>query len=198
MFCTCLSQSIFNLLGFSYMDDCNLLQAQEDPEAMIHLMQEVITNWTDLMAVTGGQIKVTKSWWYLTDVVWKKGKWTTVDAPTDSTLSIKHQGQLEELTRLPVMESSEMLGTWMSLDSNHKKMVQHLRSETLKWASKIHSRNPSQIVAWTVLHKTISAKMKYSMPISQFSKKECKFIMAPAIAIGLQKSGINKNFPKAA
>ena len=197
-FCTCLSKSVFNLLGFSYVDDCDLLQAQENPEATLNSMQEVITNWTKLMAVTGGQIEATKSWWYLAEVRWKNGKWITVDAQTEATLQIEYQGEVEELRRLQVTESSEMLGIWTSLEGKHKKMLQHLRSETLKWASKIRAGNPSPIVAWTALHQTISARMKYSMPVSRFSRTECDYIMAPAIAIGLQKSGINKNFPKAA
>ena len=197
-FCSCLSKSLFSLLGFSYVDDCDLLQSKDDTKDTIEAMQTVINNWTELMAVTGGQIEAKKSWWYLANVKWIKGKWDIVDEPTDTPLTITYQGLTEILKRLSVKEASEMLGIWMSLEGNHTKMLKHLRSETLKWASNIKSGNPSKIVAWTALHQTISAKMKYSMPVSRFSKKECDYIMAPAIAIGLQKSGVNKCFPSAA
>ena len=73
------------------------------------------------MAVTGGKIETTKLWCYLADIEWKRGIWQTVDAQTEDNLSITQQEQTVELTRLPVAEASEMLGIWMSLDSNHKK-----------------------------------------------------------------------------
>ena len=196
VFCSSLSKSLFSLLGCSYVDDCDLLQSQTDPSSALQSMQEVINSWSDLMAVIGGKIETTKSWWYLADIEWKRGKWHTVDAQTDDTLATTQQEQTVQLTRLPVADASKMLGIWMSLDSNHNKMLKHLRSETLKWASKIQAGNPSHEVAWMALHQTIAAQMKYSMPISRYSKKECDFIMAPAIAIGLSKSGINRNFPR--
>ena len=31
------------------------------------------------MEVTGGAIRTDKSWWYLIDFVWKKGKWIADD-----------------------------------------------------------------------------------------------------------------------
>ena len=60
-FCSSLSKSLFSLLGFSYVDDCDLLQSQTDPTSTLQSMQEVINPWSDLMAVTGGKIETTKS-----------------------------------------------------------------------------------------------------------------------------------------
>ena len=68
--------------------------------------------------------------------------WTTVDDPTDLILTIQYKGQVQELKRLKVTESSEMSGIWMSLDQNQKNMLQHLQSETLKWASQSRSGKP--------------------------------------------------------
>ena len=33
-------------------------------------MQDVITAWSDLMAVTGEKIETSKSWWYLAEIKW--------------------------------------------------------------------------------------------------------------------------------
>ena len=197
-FCNCLSKSMFSLLGFSYVDDCDLLQAQSNPRDTLSSMQEVINSWSDLMAVTGGQIEASKSWWYLADVTWKKGKWIISDALPEASLTLMDGENEINLQRLKVHQASEMLGVWMCPNGDHSKMLQELRQVSARWASKIQAGNPSREVAWTALHKTISAKLKYSMPISTFSEEECKYIMAPAIAIGLQKSGICSTFPTAA
>ena len=77
-FCSSLSKSLFTLLGFSYVDDCDLLQAKDTPEETIQSMQNVITGWSELMEVTGGKIATSKSWWYFIDIIWKNGKWLTV------------------------------------------------------------------------------------------------------------------------
>ena len=194
-FCSSLSKSLFTLLGFSYVDDCDLLQAKQTPEDTMQSMQEVVTGWSELMGVTGGKIATSKSWWYFVDIIWKQGKWQPEDVPGDFTLTLEQEGQEVNLKRLPCNIDSEMLGIWTSPKAKQEKMIQKLRSNTLDWASKIKSGHPSPTVAWTALHKTISARMKYSLPVCRFTKTQCKYIMAPAIAIGLQKSGISKNFP---
>ena len=158
-------------------------------------MQDVVIGWSELMGVTGGKIATSKSWWYFVDIIWKQGKWQPEDVPGDFTLTLEQEGQEVNLKRLPCNIDSEMLGIWTSPKTKQEKMIQKLRSNTLDWASKIKSGHPSPTVAWTALHKTISARMKYSLPVYRFTKTQCKYIMAPAIAIGLQKSGISKNFP---
>ena len=197
-FCTSLSKSLFMLIGFSYVDDCDLLQAKENPKETLQSMQEVINSWSELMEVTGGEVADAKSWWYFIDYTWDRGKWKASDVPGEHSLTLTKQNQQIPLKRLSCNKASEMLGIWMSPNGDQQEMIKHLRAEALKWADKIKAGHPSPIVAWTALHQTISAKLKYCLPICRFSKKDCTYIMAPAIAIGLQKSGIAKNFPTAA
>ena len=63
------------------------------------------------MGVTGGAISVDKSWWYLLEYVWKKGKWIAADAGMDLDLvTTSTQGEIVSLKRLQANEASEMLG----------------------------------------------------------------------------------------
>ena len=194
-FCTSLSRMLFEMLGFSYVDDCDLIQAKSTITETVDSMQALIDDWTKYMLVTGGKVEATKSWWYYGQVTWKKG-WKIDNVHIEKNLSITFEGTPTNLKRLGVQDSSEMLGIWMAPNGNHHKMKRHLRQTTLAWASKLKLGNPTNIVAWTALHKTISAKMKYSMAVSRFTQKECDYIMAPAITVGLTRSGINRNFPK--
>jgi len=64
-FCSVLSKSLFMLVGFSYVDDCDLIQSGEDPLVVAQSMQRVIQQWGNLMEVTGGALAPDRSWWYL-------------------------------------------------------------------------------------------------------------------------------------
>ena len=67
------SKQLFTLVGFVYVDDCDLIQVGDNPVSVLESMQTLINSWGSLMEVTGGAIRTDKSWWYLIDFVWKKG-----------------------------------------------------------------------------------------------------------------------------
>ena len=197
-FCSCLSQSLFIMIGYSYVDDCDLLQAQEDPLSTIQSMQEVINQWSDLMEVTGGKIAASKSWWYLIDIVWKRGKWVAEDAEYDNPLTIPSPTGPIELKHLSCDVASKMLGIQMAPKGSQEKMIKTLRKMSLEWASQFTLGGARPEIAWKALHSTISERLKYSLATCKFTEDECKHIMAPAMTTGLQRSGISKNFPTAA
>ena len=47
---------------------------------VLTLMQQLINSWGELMDVTGGSLSVDKSWWYMLEYTWRRGKWVAVDA----------------------------------------------------------------------------------------------------------------------
>ena len=131
-FCSSLSKSLFAILGFSYVDNCDLLQAKDTPEERIQSMQEVVTGWSELTGVTGGNIPTSKSWWYFVDIIWKNGKWQPEDVPGDYTLTLNQDGKEVHLKRLPCNIDSEMLGIWTSPKMKQTKMIQTLHADTLQ------------------------------------------------------------------
>ena len=62
-----ISKQLFTLIGFAYVDDCDLFQIGSDPISVLSSMQRLINSWGDLMEVTGGAIRMDKSWWYLVE-----------------------------------------------------------------------------------------------------------------------------------
>ena len=56
-FCTALSQEIFVLVGFSYVDDCDLIQTGKDVVEVMTSMQQVVDSWTNQVEVTGGALE---------------------------------------------------------------------------------------------------------------------------------------------
>ena len=191
-FCTTLSRQIFKLVGFAYVDDCDLVQIGEDPLEVLQSMQNLINSWGSLMEVTGGALSVDKSWWYLVDFVWKRGKWIASDATTDIDLvATSSSGERVSLKRLQAHQASKMLGVWIAPDGNHKTIVREQKISAIEWGAKVKSGNSSREEAWQALHSNITAKLKYPLPACTLSESECKSIMYPAIRAALPKAGIS-------
>ena len=139
-----------------------------------------------------------KSWYYLVDYKMKRGQWKAYNPPCPLTLSTRDKTKATiDLQRLPCDKVSEMLGIYMAPFGNRNKMVEALRKKAVDWASRIRLGRASPQVAWTALHTTISAKLKYALPVCTFNEAECNKIMAPAIMAGLPRAGISRMFPRA-
>ena len=158
------------------MDDCDLIQSGEDPLTVARSMQRVIQQWGDLTEVTGGALASEKTYRYLVEFVWKRGKWIAADTPLEFDLIAKtEENKCVSLNRLSCSTASEMLRIWMAP----------------KWEAKIRRGRPSQEEAWQALHSTIAAKLKYPLAACTFTERECISIIAPAIRAALPKSGIH-------
>ena len=66
-------------MGFAYVDDCDIKQIGSDPIDVVSSMGDPINSWGNLMEVTGGALRTDKSWYYLVDYVWKRGRWVALD-----------------------------------------------------------------------------------------------------------------------
>ena len=58
--CTVIYKQLFHLVGFAYVDDCDLVQSGTDPIAVLESMHTLINSWGSLMQVTGGVLNVEK------------------------------------------------------------------------------------------------------------------------------------------
>lgn len=186
-----ISKNLFILVGFAYVNDCDLIQIGNNPVKVLASMQERINSWGDLVEVTGGTIRIDKSWWYLFNYVWQKGKWVCNDPHLDLDLVTKNlDGKLVSLNRLRSNVAAEMLGIWLAPDGNKNKIITHLKIEALDWAGKLRLSNLSDKESWLALYTNISAKLQYPLPALTLTKSECKGIMYPAIRVALLRTGI--------
>ena len=106
-----ISKQLFALVGFTYVDDCGLIQVGGEPITVLASMQQLINSWGSLMEVTGGAINTGKSWWYLIDFVWKRDKWVAEDLEVGLDLiTTDRNGNRVSLNKLRSDEASEMFG----------------------------------------------------------------------------------------
>ena len=191
-FCTAISKELFCLVGFAYVDDSDLIQTGSDPVQVLNSMQKLINSWGELIDVTGGAISIEKSWWYMIDYVWKRGKWIAVDADNNLDLVAKSStGDFISLKRLHAYESSKMLGIYVTPDGNKDELIKDLKTAAITWGTKMRCGHSNKVEAWTALHTNISAKLKYPLPACTLNEAECKSIMWPALKAALPKAGIS-------
>ena len=196
-FCSAISKQLFLLVGFAYVDDCDLIQSGTDPLEVGQSMQAVIRQWGDLMEVTGGALNLdpSKSYWYLVEYVWKRGKWVARDADLGGFDLVARTADNEwvSMTRLSGDQESEMLGLFMSPSGNKTRMLEKLRTLAIEWGAKVRSGRSSQEETWVALKTTISRKLAYPLPALTLTEAECISIMAPALRAALPKSGISSS-----
>ena len=56
-----ISKQLFVLVGFTYVDDCDLFQTGQDPIVVLESMQQLINSWSELVEETGGVLEPNKA-----------------------------------------------------------------------------------------------------------------------------------------
>ena len=109
------------MVGFVNIDDSDLIQSGNNSIEVLESMQALMNNWSSLMGVTGGSIGVEKSWWYLVEYIWKKGKWVASDANLDLDLvATSTDGESVSLRRLHANEACLVHFNQQGLKIAHK------------------------------------------------------------------------------
>ena len=107
-----------------------------DPTIVLSSMQKLINSWGALIGVTGGAISVQKSWWYMIEYVWRRGKWIATDASDNLDLvATSSSGEIISLKRLHSNESSKMLGIHITPDGNKDALITDLKNKAINWGS---------------------------------------------------------------
>jgi hypothetical protein len=77
---TLIRQRAITLACFAYVDDADLIHAENDrrrtTRQMMERAQEALKLWEGMLHATGGALAPEKSYWYLVEVIRSNGKWT--------------------------------------------------------------------------------------------------------------------------
>jgi hypothetical protein len=92
-FFTAMSVQLVTFVCYTFVDDTDVVHTAQDfntkGEDILAQMQQVIDHWEGGLQATGGEIVPKKSYWYLIDWIWEKGKWRYAsidDIPGDLTI----------------------------------------------------------------------------------------------------------------
>ena len=80
------------------------------------------------MEIMGGCLAPEKSWWYLVDFVWKRGKWICENPGHDEDLVAKNsQGETVSLKYLLANKAQSMLRVHLAPNGNNLKEIEYLK-----------------------------------------------------------------------
>ena len=133
---------IFNLAGFAFVDDADLIQSirdrSESNEQLIRNAQKGLTLWEELLRTTGGAIDPKKSDWAMLQFTWKNGKANIKKGKTKYTLNVRNKhGIIQPLKQLATSTARETLGCWIAIDGNQKKQRKVLLGKAKRWGERL-------------------------------------------------------------
>ena len=200
---TAISKQRSHIVGYSYVDDTDLLQVDlRDStitiEQTIANMQETINRWEGGLKVTGGAIVPHKSFVYPIDFEFnEQGKWRYKQTDEmEAEFTVKDEN--DNIQPLQVLESNHgqcTLGVVLAPSGDTKDTVEFLRKKTDNWAAYIQTGHISKQDAWQALDSTIMKTIQYPAAALCLTEKECKYIMAPVLQVCLPKSSIARTYP---
>lgn len=199
-----INAEVMQMVCFSFVDDTTLASTLEDGnnnlDELIEHTQNALNAWQGGLMATGGTLVPPKSYWFLIDFKCSQnGNWrykTIAETPGKLFLTTPHEG-VTELQRHEVTMGTKELGVKNRHDGKDKENVIWFRQKTQKWADKVRSGYLKPNDAWLALTTTIMKSTEYPLAATCFTKRQCDYIMAPALKEGLRAYKMQSKFPRA-
>ena len=199
-------KKIHHTAGFAFVDDTDLIEAdlreeRQTLKSTMRRMQNAINRWEGGLKATGGAIRPDKSWAYPIGFQFDtNGKWRYQKInEIDQELTVKDdKDETQKLTLVPPDRGKETLGVFLAPDGSNNEMIQELTDKATKWADLIRVGHLNRYDAKTATQTTIMKSLQYPLPALTLSKTQCRKIQNIVINAGLPKSGICRNYPRAA
>jgi hypothetical protein len=127
---------------FAFVDDTDLINAPHNLDVntnqRLQETQEALTLWEGLLTATGGALAPEKSYWYLVEVIWDKGKWSFAKARHQPFQMYLQQGNTLN-KRLEVYEAKKALGIMMQPDGKMTDEVTLLTQKVQEWCDGVRT-----------------------------------------------------------
>jgi hypothetical protein len=189
-------------VGYAFVDDTDLFASSDRSDAtgadVTAQLQKSLDLWEGGIRATGGAIEPDKSFWYLIDFVWHRGKWryaTEADCPAELTV-LDLNGDRKVLKRLPPSQAERTLGIRLAPDGSWTDEFNYLHAQATKWADNIRVAHlPNHLVRQSMM-TTIMKTLEFPLSVTCFTKNQSEALMKPILKAGLSCSGIVNNIPR--
>ena len=190
-----ISGVLFNLAGFAFVDDADLIQSMqnqsESSEQLVKKAQSGLKLWEELLRTTGGAIDPKKSDWAMLHFKWHHGKSSIAKGKTKYNLNVRNKsGLVQPLKQLAPSTARETLGCWIALDGNKKKQRKILVGKAKRWGQRLQVSHLNRYDAMLGFRTTIMMSLKYPLLSTSLDKYECAAIMSPLLTRALPRMGM--------
>ena len=195
----------------SFVDDNKLLMnfRPETAAAVLYdAMKKGVTTWRDILRITGGDLELEKTWigiltfdfnTYTGKHMGKHARYRAgvpriVDSNTlPQEIIMDDNTQFRELTP---DQGLRLLGVRMSLSGDFQDEFLHRKAQVQTLAGKMRATAFDERDAWLIYQTRYRPMIRYCLPITTFTERQCNQIQSPFICIFLNKLIMNRHTPR--
>ena len=159
-----------HLSSVIFVDDTDLLhinmEADETVDEAHRAIQSSVTNWGNLLIVSGGALKPSKCFFSLISFVWKNGMWAYANNHLNGNFGIKvplPNKPAAEISHHPVSHSEKTLGAMTSPDGNSKASTALMQEKAQGWVNDIKVGNLTRRMIWFSMKVQFWPRVGYSL-----------------------------------
>jgi hypothetical protein len=197
---TLIRQRAITLVCFAYVDDADLIHADEDRTTptiqVLQRAQEALRLWEGLLHATGGALAPEKSYWYLVEVIRLNGKWTYT-RESRQPFDLYLQNGTFKNKRLEVYQAKQSLGIMTRPDGKMLDEIKKLKNAAASWCDGIRTRRLNPEEAWYSLTATILRTLEYPLVATTLTREQCKEIIKPVLKTVLPLYRVQRRLPRA-
>jgi len=105
-------------------------------ESLLQQAEPNVQFYSDLLEASGGALNLQKSYFYLLEIIWDKGKWRYKNNKNViNPMIIKQSKGTSTLEALNPNEPRKILGVTMAPDGSMKGQIHHLQCKTKQWGT---------------------------------------------------------------
>jgi hypothetical protein len=191
-----LSNTSFNLTGYGFVDDTELLATPQKNNSLIHTFQSAIDGWAGILGATGGALEPEKSFDMIVEWTNKHGKWTMNPTKTRRTTMTNQYGNSITLDRVPTNVGKRALGVRLAADGNNTAESEYLQTKAKHWAHRLLTSKSNRSITWAAFNTTIIPSLSYPLGATTFTRDQADSILRPLLSSVLATGGIARSFPR--
>lgn len=192
-----------------YVDDAtgwtnDIAQLCDDPHAedqtattVINQLQQVTQRWDALLAGTGGQLELSKCFYYI--VQWRFDTQGTphMVTSTDAYIAVQDPstGERIPIKQQPTTQPHRTLGVYLAPSGTMALAQERLRAKANAFAIRTRSAQLSPADADVVCRLIYRPSMCYMLPATTMTEDTLRSIQYPATASYVAAMGYNRNMP---
>ena len=125
---------IAQLVGFSYVDNCDMIQSDDDIESTHSQIKLAISEWEYIIIIKVRRLTPDKSKWYLVDYERIQRKWKCTNPGQDKIL--EDNNKTREIVPFRYLKDNKtifMFGMYLAPDGNNKDQVKYMHKKATEW-----------------------------------------------------------------
>lgn len=193
-----LSHGSFGVSSLAFVDDTDVVAGIREEEStlddqIIQMITAQVKDWSGVLRVSGGAIVPEKSFYWVLN--YNQGKLCCRErGPALSALdSAGHEGFIPFLS---VSDSRRTLGAMINPEGTWVDQRAKMRTAIEEWAESSRIANLSRYDAMIELKARVFPKLFYALEVTSFHQRDCRYIMAPALKVGLNLCGVVRTLPR--